>query len=217
MLVLSPSAHGAFIVPLARLRKKSADAAVWASWKSSMRSGLGGPLAMDRFRVTRAIITLFGADASSAAKATVGIIVDEATAASEAAVPNNIPRRPIVSKRCCWCVVGVGTSGSPRGSVRCMAWTSCWWWLWVRCWSVNVMARDTWLRLKGGEKEADSGAATNRCTNLSSWHLIVVAFVLFYVLLTLIARSSEWRHDEWRGSNRGGWLWGFYPPTKRGE
>lgn len=105
MFGLSPISHGAFNVPSARLEKNS-TAAAGAAWNSSMRRGLGGPLAIDTFKVTSAV-NLGDDDAgyddddivSSSAMATVGTIGDAANANSEAVAADNIPRRVVVSQR----------------------------------------------------------------------------------------------------------------------
>lgn len=84
-----------------------------------MRRGLGGPLAIDTFKVTSAV-NLGDDDAgydddddivSSSAMATVGTIGDAANANSEAVAADNIPRRVVVSQR----------SPNSSDSLLCMA------------------------------------------------------------------------------------------------
>ena len=94
-------AQGTLTLPSTRFVKNSNDAG-GASWNSSMRNGLDGPLAMDRLRVA-SDFTL-GATVSSAF-VTVGTI-DEAIVMSEAvAVLNNMSRRVVAC-------VGAGFSKS---------------------------------------------------------------------------------------------------------
>ena len=105
-------AHGAFILPSTRVVKNSNDAD-GASWNSSMRNGLDGPLAMEMPSVASDFTLGDGGGVTtvSSALATVGSN-NAVTAMSEAvAVLNNMSRRVVVCG-------GVGISKSNDSSLR---------------------------------------------------------------------------------------------------
>ena len=142
-------AHGAFILPSTRVVKNSNDAD-GASWNSSMRNGLDGPLAMEMPSVASDFTLGEGGGVTtiSSALATVGSN-NAATAMSEA-VAVSMSRRVVVCG-------GVGISKSYDSSLRAASSTAD---------SIEAVRGDSNAGWRA--KEAHNGTATKRGSNISA-------------------------------------------------